>query len=34
MATQDSGNGPTEYVINIMMSGSTVGKMKEDGFAL
>ena len=33
MATQDSGNGPTEYVINIMMSGSTVGKMKEAGFA-
>jgi hypothetical protein len=34
MATQDSGNGPTEYVIDIMMSGPTVRKMKEAGFAL
>jgi hypothetical protein len=34
MATQDSGNGPTEYVIDIMMSGPTVAKMKEAGFAL
>ena len=33
MATNDSGNGPTEYVIDIMMSGPTVAKMKEAGFA-